>query len=260
MPEDDLLSIGSQPAQVSNTDALSTSGLQFQRAVPVGGTSGVTCQICRNGIDSEYFRARGQVVCPACTDKIRAAGKAPSLRSMPFAILYGVGSALAGAALYSVVTIVTGYQLALVSIVVGVMVGKAVRHGSQGLGGRPQQIFAIVLTYFAITTSYVSIGIYHLVHDPKVSTANAAPAAETNSASNPSSPVASDSKKPPISLAAAVIALGLLLVAAPFLTLTAGLSGLLNILILFFGLKQAWKLTERTEIQVTGPYKPTPAT
>jgi len=51
----------------------------------------------------------------------------------------------------------------------------------------------------------------------------------------------------------------LIIVAGPFLGLSAGLSGLLTILIMFFGLKQAWTLTDRVRILVTGPYKPTPA-
>jgi hypothetical protein len=59
--------------------------------------------------------------------------------------------------LYALVAILTGLEVGLIAILVGYMVGRAVRHGSGGLGGRPQQILAVVLTYFAITTSYLPV-------------------------------------------------------------------------------------------------------
>ena len=47
-----------------------------------------------------------------------------------------------------------------------------------------------------------------------------------------------------------------LALAAPFLSLASGISGLLNIVIIFFGLQNAWKLTGRTDLFITGPYGP----
>ena len=46
------------------------------------------------------------------------------------------------------------------------MVGNAIRHASNGLGGRPQQILAVTLTYFAISTSYIPVMIYQYWKSP----------------------------------------------------------------------------------------------
>ena len=53
------------------------------------------------------------------------------------------------------------------------------------------------------------------------------------------------------------LALYLLMIAAvaPFMSLTSGFSGLISLFIIFIGLRQAWKLTERREIQLMGPYQ-----
>lgn len=49
----------------------------------------------------------------------------------------------------------TGYSIGLVAIVVGAVVGLAVRKGARGRGGWVYQGMAIILTYLAIAASYV---------------------------------------------------------------------------------------------------------
>lgn len=49
------------------------------------------------------------------------------------ALAAGIAAALAGAALWAAVTVTTHYELGLMSVVVGVMVGKAVRATGQGI-------------------------------------------------------------------------------------------------------------------------------
>ena len=60
---------------------------------------------------------------------------------------------MAGSILYAI-PLAMGFQIGIVALLVGWMVGKAIRNGSYGVGGRPQQILAVVLTYFAISTSF----------------------------------------------------------------------------------------------------------
>ena len=52
------------------------------------------------------------------------------------------------------------------------------------------------------------------------------------------------------------VAIYLLMMAAiaPFLSLTSGISAWISLFILFIGLRYAWKLTERREIPLMGPY------
>ena len=54
-----------------------------------------------------------------------------------------------------VIMLKTGYEIALVAILVGFIVGKAVRAGSGGGGGRAYQVLAVALTYCSIVSSYV---------------------------------------------------------------------------------------------------------
>jgi hypothetical protein len=51
----------------------------------------------------------------------------------------------------------------------------------------------------------------------------------------------------------------LLTAAAPFFGLASGLSGIITLFLIFIGIRQAWKLTARSEILVMGPYQAAPA-
>ena len=146
--------------------------LQFQHAevIPPAGASGPASQLCvacKRPTGETYYHAQGRVVCPACAQRIQTFQQAPPPMSLARAVLYGAVAALGGSILYAAVAIITGWEFGLVAIVVGYMVGKAIRHGSHGLGGRPQQILAVVLTYFAITTSYIPVLIYEANHHPE---------------------------------------------------------------------------------------------
>ncbi len=228
----------------------SVDDLQFQRAeaVPVGPDV-QRCVGCKQPVTGAYFQAAGHTVCPLCADRIQKGTQPPPASSLARAALFGVGAALAGCAIYATVSIVTGFELGLIAILVGVMVGKAIRHASGGLGGRPQQILAVVLTYFAITTSYIPVAIYHFTSNPKpAATSNAAP-------SEPASPSGNNTPTKPSSAGALALFLIALAAAAPFMALSNG-SGILSLFIIFIGLRQAWKLTGQAKILLMGPYPP----
>jgi hypothetical protein len=170
----------------------------------------------------------------------------PPAYSLPRALLFGGAAALAGCAIYAIVAIATGMEIGLIAILVGVMVGKAIRRASGGFGGRQQQILAVVLTYFSIATSYIPVIIWDVAHKSKIE----AQTAESGA----------DSKQQPdggksMSVGKAILYLLAIGVAAPFLSLTSGVSGLISLFIIFIGLKQAWRLTGRSEILVMGPYQ-----
>ncbi len=235
--------------------------LQFEHAEPLPSadapaTSGKGCVACKRPIAGTYYHAQGQVVCPSCADRIQSGQQAPPALSLARAALYGAGAGLAGALLYATVAIVTGLEVGLIAIVVGYMVGKAIRHASRGLGGRPQQILAVTLTYFAITTSYIPVFIYntakhrHQVAQTGQTQAQSAPQA---GASQRAGPVTTPRPRP--SLGAALVFLLVLAAVAPFLSLGSGISGLISLFIIFIGLQRAWMLTGRSEILVMGPYE-----
>jgi hypothetical protein len=231
--------------------------LQFQVAEPLSSpeqAAGPLCVACKQPIGATYYHAQGQVVCPQCADRIQSGQQAPPPMSLARAFLYGAGAALGGSLLYATVAIVTGLEIGLIAIVVGVMVGKAIRHASRGLGGRPQQIMAVVLTYFAITTSYIPVAIYHSVKTHSAAAAGAQ-GQNVDTAKKPSDPDA-----PRMSFGRAIMFLLLIAAAAPFLSLTQGVSGLITLFIIFIGLQRAWRLTGRSEFLVMGPYETVPAT
>ncbi|HEX2223383.1 MAG TPA: hypothetical protein VHN15_04160, partial [Thermoanaerobaculia bacterium] len=78
----------------------------------------------------------------------------------------------------------TGYEVGLISILVGFLVGAGVKKGSGGYGGWKYQTLAVALTYVAICCTYIPM-IYTGMKDeaakaalePEVVTAATAPAA-----------------------------------------------------------------------------------
>ena len=219
--------------------------LQFEHAepLPAPGT-GPQCLACKQHIAKTYYHAQGHMVCEACAQRIQSGQQKPLVTSLGRAALYGLGAALAGCTLYALVAILTGLEVGLIAILVGYMVGRAVRHGSGGLGGRPQQIMAVVLTYFAITTSYLPVFVYQSIKNPS----------SVQQARQTDTPQCR-SRSPRCRFAQAIVMLILIFAAAPFLSLTQGLGALITLFIIFIGLQRAWRLTARSEILIMGPYE-----
>src|SRR5437588_787617 len=142
--------------------------LQFQHAepLPADDPNAQRCLVCKSPIGATYFHAQGHVVCPMCAERIQSGQQKPPAIALGRAFLYGAAAALAGSILYALVAILLNLEIGIVAIAVGIMVGKAIRAGSKGLGGRPQQILAVLLTYFAITSSYMTVFVYQLAKDP----------------------------------------------------------------------------------------------
>ena len=228
----------------------SPQDLQFQHAEPLaetsvasGSSSSRTCVACKQPCGDTYYHAQGQVVCPPCAYRIQNGQQAPPPLSLIRAALYGGGAALGGCTLYALVAIVLNAEIGLIAILVGWMVGKAIRHASYGLGGRPQQILAVTLTYFAITTSYIPVFIYQAAKNP--------PRVEQQQAQAKAAPTQAGPRMTP---GGAVLFLLMIAAIAPFFSLTSGISGWISLFIIFIGLQRAWKLTERSEILLMGPY------
>ncbi len=236
----------------------SVEELQFRRAQPLAsGTEGTSanrsCVACKQPIADDYYHAQGQVICPLCAERIQSGQQKPPSISLVRSALYGGGAALAGCAIYALVAIVTGYEIGLIAILVGIMVGKSIRYASHGLGGRPQQILAVALTYFAITTSYIPVFIYHIAKEGK-------PAVRAEQPQQSQQPARDAPAQPEqkMSLGTALLYLVGLTMAAPFMGFFTGsnpVGSLISLFIIFIGLRRAWVLTGRTEIFITGPYK-----
>jgi hypothetical protein len=171
-------------------------------------------------------------------------------------LLFGIGAALAGSILWALVSAVTGMQFALLSIVIGIMVGKAVTYGARGCRGRRYQIAAVLLTYGAITTSYIPQYISEIAG---MRTRKAKAAAKSDSGHLPAPSATQNPTTPakPISVLSyfifAVLLVALSLI-APFIGVSAGFSGILNLVIIFIGLSRAWLYTKPDNAPILGPY------
>ena len=212
-----------------------------------------SCKTCNQPVKNQYFRVNGAMTCVPCA--MKTAGHAQSDSSSTFmkALLFGFGGALIGLILYSAVGIITGLEIGYVSIAVGYLVGRAIMMGSSGVGGRRYQIAALVLTYAAVSLSAVPIGLHQLSKEKQqpqstgVVSVQGAPKVETTSSASPEQ----------LSFGGLIVALGYLTVyglASPLLSLAEPLQGLIGLVILFVGLRIAWKLTAGTGVPVMGPY------
>jgi|SRR5580700_1330828 hypothetical protein len=222
----------------------SVDELQFRRAQPIDSAeppAGKSCAACKQLVAGEHYQVQNQVICASCAAKIRAGQQSQKPVPLFRAVIYGVGAALAGCILYAI-PLAMGFQIGIVALVVGYMVGKAIRHASYGTGGRAQQVLAVVLTYLAISASIVPALVFMGVKQGAARAAQKKPPEV-----QPVKPLPSAGK-----MAAGV---ALLVVISPFLQLKSSpVGGLISLFILFIGLQRAWVLTARHEIIVTGPY------
>lgn len=188
--------------------------LQFERAEFTHGGEGPLCAACHRPAH-EYFQFQGHIYCGQCRQRIEnSLDRLERSASFGRAALYGAGAAAAGAALYYAVSAATGYEIGLVAVVVGLFVGKAVRKGSDSLGGWRYQALAMSLTYLSIVSSYVP-GIL-----------------KTHEAIDMVSALA-------------------LAIVSPLL---AGFHNILGIVVIAIGLWEAWRFNRRVPVQFTGPF------
>jgi hypothetical protein len=229
-----------EPESLPSVDAL-----QFRRAQPTDSTEGPTpksCAACKQLIEGPYFQVQQHVICPSCAAKIEVGKQAKKPIPWVRLVIYGGGAALAGSILYAI-PLAMGFQIGIVALAVGWMVGKAIRTGGYGVGGRPQQILAVALTYFAISMSFFPAGIF-------IGVKHAMAAKKSTTTPDVVKPV-----QPPISVGKAIAGLLVLAAISPFLELgSSPVGGLISLFILFIGLQRAWALTAGHEILVTGPY------
>jgi hypothetical protein len=139
---------------------------QAEFTAPVPG--GPTCGFCGRPILDAYYEINGKVACAACRQGVEAAFRGGSrLARVIKATFLGSAAAVVGAALYYAFVRMTNINFGLVAVVLGLMVGGAVRKGSGNRGGRFYQLLAVFLTYAAIVGMQVAAVIEHgLVEKP----------------------------------------------------------------------------------------------
>jgi hypothetical protein len=232
----------------------SADALQFQTA-EFAPAERPRCVLCRAEIGDTYYHLDGSVICKVCAGHRQTMQEPLRGRVFGKSVLYGLGAALAGSALYGIVLLSTGAEFALLSILVGIMVGKAMMHGSGGRGGRKLQIVAVLLTYFGITAGYIPSIVKGLSNKQsrKEIAGQTLRRAPDRAAPTP--------LQKPIpfgrAIAGLLLALGFVIgfaLVMPFSMLTQGFSGIFGIAIIFFGLQRAWHKTRGGQGILMGPY------
>jgi len=207
-------------ATENNAQQPGTDGLQFDRAEfdkPKAGAGNAACAFCKKAIPDQYYEINGKITCALCKDRVEKAMTGGSGAKRFFkATIFGILAGAVGAALWYAILRFTGYEVGLIAIVVGFLVGFAVRKGSEGRGGWAYQALAMFITYSSIVVTYIPF-------------------------------IIQGSKGYDIP---AVVLFGIAL-AAPVL---AGFKNIIGILIIGFAVYQAWHMNKRVAIQITGPY------
>jgi hypothetical protein len=233
--------------------------LQFDTAVPrvtpteVSTTHGVTCAMCQRDVADEYFDVNGQSVCDSCRTQLAQLAETPrSWGIFARAGLFGLGAAIAGAILYYAVIAITDFEIGIVAIAIGYMVGWAVRTGAGSRGGRRFQILALILTYWAVGLAYTPLMFQQAAEEEKKEQAQpstTAPVVVAAPAGSPDTPQT-------VSLPAVVAVLFGFSLALPVLSVISSLpGGMISAAIIAFGMTQAWRMTGVPALQVSGPYR-----
>ena len=263
------MSAGEPPA---NNDA--PRELQFDRVetgapADAAATPGVACAVCGKDVGSQYYHANGKPICDNCRHVVLAATVTPrSPARFAVAALFGLGAAIAGAAIYYAVIAIANLEIGIVAILIGYMVGWGVRKGAGGRGGRRFQVLAVVLTYWAVGLAYAPLAYKGMKEDKASSRASRASAADSARASGPTigerttidslrtGPTSDTATVSGAEAAKAIGALFVLIFALPVMSVFGSLPfGLISALIIFIGMRQAWAMTAAPKLDLSGPYR-----
>jgi hypothetical protein len=219
------------------------------------------CKSCNQSLSGSYYRINGSLACANCATQLKSQLPVDTHSAFVRGILFGIGGAILGMVLYSAFGIITGLVIGYLSLAVGWLVGKAIRFGSGGIGGRRYQIAAVALTYFAVSMSAIPMGIYQAVKESrerKSHLVTSPPSASLPSTSvvpnNPPPQSQASANKPSMGIATALVGLLFLGLASPILELQNPLSGAIGIIILLVGIRIAWRLTAAPQIEILGPF------
>lgn len=141
------------------------SNLAPSSSPPSPGGPGA-CSVCGRPIEDDYFMLDGAPWCNACHAKESTIK--PKLTFMTFmrAVVFGMLAAILGGGLWAATTIITGYELGIVAIFVGLIVGYGIRLGGRQTGGRVLQILALIMTFYTLAYANIPILAHLIMNDP----------------------------------------------------------------------------------------------
>lgn len=190
-------------------------------------SAGEVCKFCKQALTGDYYRLNGITACASCTQQVRGQRPLDTPPAFIKAVVFGIGAAILGCALYAGFTIVTHIYIGFVSLGVGWLVAKAMEQGSGGIGGRRYQIVAVALTYLAVSMAEIPIALH-----------------------------AADRDLSALAVAASWGRFLMIGIASPFAELSENpVNGILGLVILFVGMRIAWRMTAGPKLEILGPFR-----
>jgi hypothetical protein len=183
------------------------------------------CTRCRQMLTEQFYLLNGHPLCELCANAAVMAPAEGGDAAFLQAMLFGLGGAILGSVLYAGIEIATGWTIGYVALAVGWLVGKAMKQGSAGRGGRRYQVVAAILTYCSVSFGNLAVILHGL------------------------------SGREIVINERFVIRVAEFVLLSPFVELRTRLwSGIIGIFILTIGLRAAWAMTAGSEYQISGPH------
>ena len=252
----------SDDAALAHSEAAGTTGLQFDHVVAAPSTTdathdaGVVCGACQTSIPTEYFDLGGHVVCERCRQRFELAAETPrGILPLVIAGACGLGAGIVGAIIYYSVIAIAHLEIGIVAILIGYMVGYAVRRGAGGRGGLRFQVLAVALTYLSVAFAYTPL-VVTAVRDQHAREI----AAQANATSNPGADRTASQRTgeapPPTGALWAILMLGAFVATLPVAVILGNLpSSLITLVIITIGMRQAFRMTAAPILEFRGPYR-----
>jgi hypothetical protein len=242
-------------------ESLNSPTPQFGTAEYVGKPGNDHCHFCHQPIAGEYYRANDSMACENCARQVHDELAKDTHAAYMRALAFGIGAAIVGLILYATFTIMTGLAIGYVSLAVGWMVGKAMMKGSNGVGGRRYQITAVLLTYAAVSMAAIPIWMHYArEHDQPRSEQQNLQDEQRQLEAESGRPNAAPTKpaRPEMNYGAWLGRVALIGLASPFLEVWGGgvsFSWLIGLVILFVGMRFAWRITAGLPLKIYGPFR-----
>ncbi len=224
------------------------------------------CQFCQQPLGGTYYRVNAAMACPGCAERMRTDIDRDKHAAFVRALAAGIGAAVVGLIGYALIAILLqGWVISYMSIGVGWLVATAMMKASNGVGGKRYQMAAALLTYAAVSMAAVPIWI-HFADERKEprqtqeqKLADEQRQLEQESGQRPSEPPAPRTARPAVSIWTWLGRVALIGLASPFIQLQGnGFWGAMGLLILFFGMRIAWKIAEGRPFGIYGPFANAP--
>lgn len=240
-------------------DSLLNPTPQFGTA-EYGSSGGDRCQFCQQPIGGVYYRINDSMACSSCVERIRTERATDSNAAFVRGLTAGIAAAVAGLIAYAGISIILqGWVISYMSFGVGWLVGTAMMKASGGVGGRRYQIAAVLLTYAAVSMAAIPIWMYFASKEPSQQTEQQKLRAEQRQLEKESGQPSSEPEKPALTLGPWLARVAMLGLISPFLELKGNpLWGAMGLIILFIGIKIAWRITAGRTPEVYGPFNDSP--